>query len=61
LGAIFDISELLEKSMRAVISYMHMDRGMIMLVDESTQSIYDLLFTIGTQITSTGKGINRVN
>jgi len=48
LGATFDISELLEKSMRAVITHLHMDRGKIMLVDESTQSIYDLLFTIGT-------------
>jgi signal transduction histidine kinase/DNA-binding response OmpR family regulator len=37
LSATFDTSELLEKSLRAVTTHLHMDRGMIMLVDESTQ------------------------
>jgi signal transduction histidine kinase/DNA-binding response OmpR family regulator len=37
LSATFDISELLEKSLRSVITHLHMDRSMIMLVDESAQ------------------------
>ena len=37
LSATFDISEILEKSLRSVITHLHMDRSMIMLVDESAQ------------------------
>ncbi|MBI3160896.1 MAG: response regulator [Chloroflexi bacterium] len=37
LSATFDTSEILEKSLRAVTTHLHMDRGMIMLADESAQ------------------------
>jgi signal transduction histidine kinase/DNA-binding response OmpR family regulator len=37
LGDTLDASDLLEKSLRAVITHLHMDRGVIMLVDDANQ------------------------